>query len=266
LRVLANQVIIQLELRYALKIADETAKQRDGLIVKLTESNMELDRFAYVASHDMQEPLRMITNFGDLLKTEYADKIGAEGEEYIGLITNSAGRMQDMVRDLLENARLGSSSAKLESVNANNALENALEHLSVIIKETGSSITHDDLPEIKANKLQFMRLLQNLVGNGLKYQKEGIKPQIHVGVKDTGDFFEFSVLDNGIGIAPEHLELIFKPFIRLHTWEEYQGTGMGLAVCKKIVENHGGKISVTSEPDKGTIFYFTLPKTNKEVL
>lgn len=235
-------------------------KQRESLIAKLAESNTELERFAYIASHDMQEPLRMINNFSHLIAEEYTDKLNDEGKEYIDFVRTGAERMQAMVDDLLEYARIGSNNTQRVLVNAADEVKHVIENLSARIKECKADVSHDDLPTFKGNPVQFMRLLQNLICNGLKYQKQDNAPKIHIAVQDKGGNWCFSVQDNGIGIDEEFINLVFDPFKRLHSWDEYKGTGIGLAVCKKIVENHNGKIWVTSTPGEGSIFYFTLEK------
>ena len=242
------------------KQREELAEQREELIEKLVSSNTELERFAYVASHDMQEPLRMVSNFSALIAKEYGNKFDEEGKEYLHLVTESAIRMQSMVDDLLQYARIGNDGIRFVVISGTEELKHVLENLSESIQERGAQVTYDPLPKIKGNPVQFMRLLQNLIGNGLKYQPESAAPCIHIAVADQGDNWCFSIRDNGIGIEEEYVDQIFLPFKRLHTWEEYQGTGIGLAVCKKIVENHGGKIWVTSQPGKGSVFHFTLPK------
>jgi PAS domain S-box-containing protein len=242
----------------------EVETQREKLIEKLADSNTELGRFAYVASHDMQEPLRMIANFSALIAEEYGDKLDEEGKEYIHLMTDAALRMQSMVEDLLEYARIGNDSAHFSMIDGTHELKQVLDNLSVAIKERHAHITYNPLPPITGNPVQFMRLIQNLICNGLKYQPEGAMPQIHVGVEDQGDDWCFFVRDNGIGMPQEYAGQIFEPFRRLHTWKEYKGTGIGLAICKKIVENHGGKIWAVSEIGRGSTFYFALPKIQEK--
>jgi PAS domain S-box-containing protein len=238
---------------------------KQELLHKLTESNTELERFAYVASHDMQEPLRMIANFSKLIAQEYSKKLDEEGQEYIRLITDSTLRMQAMVADLLEYARIGNDATRVGSVDGNKELNQVLVNLSETIREHSAVITHDDLPIFKGNPVQFMRLMQNLIDNGLKYQSAGTTAHVHIGVEDRGENWCISVRDNGIGIQQKYLTQIFEPFKRLHSWQQCQGTGLGLAVCKKIVENLGGTIWVTSEINKGSIFYFTVSKNTMEV-
>lgn len=238
----------------------EAEKQREMLIEKLAASNSELERFAYVASHDMQEPLRMVKNFSHLIALEYSDKLNDEGKEYINLVSDGAERMQAMINDLLEYARIGNSEIIFVPVDANKEIKHVLENLSSLIEESKAEITYDVFPQFQGNPVQFMRLMQNLIGNGLKYQNKAHTPKVHVAIKDMGDYWCFSVQDNGIGIDKAYIHQVFEPFKRLHVWEEYKGTGIGLAVCKKIVENHRGRIWVTSTPGEGSLFSFTLAK------
>jgi light-regulated signal transduction histidine kinase (bacteriophytochrome) len=244
----------------SLRRIGEAGLEREKLVAKLTASNMELERFAYVASHDMQEPLRMITNFSKLMVAEYADSIDEQGKEYLSLVSDSAQRIQAMVDDLLEYARIGGSHMHLATVDATNELRQVLNNLAIFIAERRAEVTFDDLPVFSGNPVQYIRLMQNLISNGIKYQWEGNAAKVHVGFTDEGKNWRFSVEDNGIGIAEESAEQIFEPFRRLHAWEEYAGTGIGLSVCRKIVENHGGKIWATSRLGIGSIIYFTIPK------
>ena len=244
----------------SLRRISDGAQARERLVEQLTASNMELERFAYVASHDMQEPLRMITNFSKLMVAEYADSIDEQGKEYISLVSDSAQRIQAMVDDLLEYARIGGSHMYLATVDANNELRRVLDNLAIFIAERQAQITFDDLPVFSGNPVQYIRLMQNLISNAVKYQLDGNIAKVHVGITDEGKNWKFSVEDNGIGIADESVDQIFEPFRRLHAWEEYNGTGIGLSVCKKIVENHGGKIWAASKLGKGSIIYFTIPK------
>jgi len=202
----------------------------------------------------------MITNFSKLMVAEYADSIDEQGKEYISLVSDSAQRIQAMVDDLLEYARIGGSHMYLATVDANNELRRVLDNLAIFIAERQAQITFDDLPVFSGNPVQYIRLMQNLISNAVKYQLDGNIAKVHVGITDEGKNWKFSVEDNGIGIADESVDQIFEPFRRLHAWEEYNGTGIGLSVCKKIVENHGGKIWAASKLGKGSIIYFTIPK------
>lgn len=241
----------------------ESEQQQQVLIQKLTSANSELERFAYVASHDMQEPIRMVSNFCALLADEYRTSLDETGIRYLDIITSSAQRMQLIISDLLEYARTGADVTHFKTINCQEELLHVIENLCVLIQERGAKVTYDALPEIEGNAVQVMRLLQNLVGNGLKYQAHDVLPKVHVGAQDKGGHWLFSVKDNGIGIEKKYHDSIFEPFKRLHSWQQYKGTGIGLAICKKIVENHGGKIWVESSPGEGCTFYFTLPKSHE---
>jgi signal transduction histidine kinase len=234
------------------------AAELELLMTRLTESNAELERFAYVASHDMQEPMRMMLSFSELLAQDYASVLGEEGREYLKIIGSSAVRMRNMVLDLLEYARLDGEGQRSAPVDVRRELGLVEDNLRQLIEETKAVITCDDLPMVQGSAVQIMRLLQNLVINGIKYQPPGQVPRLHLGVSEEAGSRIFCLSDNGIGIKPAFIEEIFEPFRRLHSWESIPGSGLGLAVCKKIVESHGGRIWATSTPGQGTRFYFTL--------
>ena len=231
---------------------------------ELLRSNEELERFAYIASHDLQEPLRMIANFTSLLEAEHGSSLDPQASEYMNFIVDAARRMQELVSDLLEYSRLGYEDAGYTELDTRAQTELALTNLEEGIQGTHAIITIDDLPVIRANPVRFLRLMQNLMGNGIKYRKKDQRPEILVSAKDTGDEWVFSVSDNGIGIKEQYLNQIFVIFKRLHNRQEYKGTGIGLTICKKIVESMGGKIWAESEPDKGSTFHFTIPKEKAE--
>lgn len=236
--------------------------ERENLIHKLTESNEELERFAYVASHDLQEPLRIIRNFTQLLQTRCENQLDDKAKKYIDISVDSAVRMQELIEDLLDYARLGGAAEKYEEIDLENILKYAMSNLERTIQETNAVITYDALPSLFGNAVQLSRVLQNLICNGLKYQAKngGAIPKIHVSVESTPKDWIFGVRDNGIGMKQKYCEQIFTPFKRLHGRQEYSGTGMGLAICRKIVENKGGKIWAESEPNAGTTVFFTIPK------
>ncbi len=229
---------------------------------ELLRSNMELERFAYIASHDLQEPLRMVSSFTDLIQEEYQDSFDDKANKYMGFIANASQRMQDLVKDLLDYSRAGQSVPNLEPVECNKLVSSVLEALAEVIEETGAEVTFDEMPEIYSNPIRVSRLLQNLIGNAIKYKKQGTIPKIHVGIKSDLNYWTFSISDNGIGIKEEYLEQVFVLFKRLHNKDEYTGTGIGLAICKKIVESIGGKIWVESEFGAGSTFYFNIPRSN----
>ena len=243
--------------------AKQAEAARQALLRRLTDSNTELERFAYVASHDMQEPLRMVLNFSQIVTKDYADKLDDEGREYLKIIGDSAERMRDMVQDLLEYARLDKGGERFGPVDLRLELAHVLENLRGLTKESQAIITYDPLPVVSGNGVQLMRLMQNLITNAIKYQKPRRLPVIHIGCVDEGAHWQISVRDNGMGIDEAFIGQIFEPFRRLHSWDGIQGTGLGLSVCRKIVETHGGSIWAISEPDVGSTFFFTIPKTSK---
>jgi two-component system sensor kinase FixL len=238
---------------------------RQNLLLRLTESNTELERFAYVASHDMQEPLRMVLNFSQIIVNDYGDRLDDEGREYLSIVSDSAQRMRDMVQDLLEYARLGSEGLRYTKVDLAVELSHVLENLREMIRDTQAIITYDPMPKLFGNAVQLMRLLQNLIANAIKYQHPDRKPVIHVGVVNRGDMWEICVEDNGMGIDARYVQQVFEPFRRLHNWDIIKGTGLGLSVCKKIAEHHGGQIWVESTPGVGSRFYFTLSKERRAI-
>ena len=230
---------------------------------ELAASNVELERFAYVASHDMQEPLRMITSFLQLFKKKYQNQIDETAEQYLHFVMDGADRMKRLITDLLEYSRIGSNKGILETIDTAALMQEVEEVFVNRIAECEATIICKGLPVIRGNKTQLFQLFQNLVGNALKYIGNE-KPVVIVEGLEEEQQFLFSVSDNGIGIKPMFFEKIFVLFQRLHHKHQYGGTGIGLSVCKKIVEKHGGKIWVTSEPDKGSTFYFTISKEIEE--
>jgi light-regulated signal transduction histidine kinase (bacteriophytochrome) len=230
---------------------------------ELTRSNSELEQFAYVASHDLQEPLRMITGYTNLLAKRYGGKLDQDADDFIGFAVNGAKRMHVLINDLLSYSRAGNNRNRLTQTNCEETLARTLASLQAAIEESGAAITHDDLPTVMADRTQMDQLFQNLIGNAIKYRGAD-PPQIHVGCQRDGGWWVFSVRDNGIGIDPRYSERIFIIFQRLHTRDEYSGTGIGLAICKKIVERHGGKIWIESELGQGTTCYFKLPLEPRE--
>ncbi|HEX7692296.1 MAG TPA: PAS domain S-box protein [Sediminibacterium sp.] len=226
---------------------------------ELSASNVELERFAYIASHDMQEPLRMITSFLQLFKKKYEAHIDETAEQYIHFAVDGADRMKKLIQDLLQYSRIGSNKGHFEEIHTNDLLDEVVGVFLTAIEETGARITTGQLPDIKANRTQMFQLFQNLIGNAMKYHSQE-PPEIRIEGKDEGGQYVFSVKDNGIGIKPVFFEKIFILFQRLHHKHEYSGTGIGLAVCKKIVDRHHGKIWVESEPGKGSCFFFTIAK------
>jgi signal transduction histidine kinase len=226
---------------------------------ELARSNRDLEQFAYVASHDLQEPLRMVTSYVQLLARRYKGKLGSDADDFIGFAEAGAIRMWKLIHALLTYSRVGMRVNQLELTDCEAILSQSLNNLKVAIEENGAVVTHDSLPTVMADNSQLVQLFQNLVGNAIKFRGRE-PPRVHISAGPNGNSWIFSVRDNGIGIAPEYVERIFVIFQRLHGREEYPGTGIGLAICQKIVERHGGHIWVESQVGEGATFYFTLPK------
>lgn len=244
----------------AYRKAQEALSQRTE---ELARSNKELEQFAYVASHDLQEPLRMVASFTQLLSRRYQGKLDADADEFIHYAVDGATRMQTLINDLLAYSRIGSRIKPFEQVNLNSVLQRALANLHVAIEESHTKIISDELPITQGDVTQLTQLFQNLIGNAVKFRGE-LPPEIQVKVSDADKYWRVEVSDNGIGIAPEFFERVFVIFQRLHNKEDYPGTGIGLSICKKIVERHGGQIEIKSERGQGAAFIFTLLKTLTE--
>ncbi len=241
------------------KCAEEALRQTAEDLVR---SNKDLEQFAYVASHDLREPLRMVTGFMSLLKDHCQGKLDAKADQYIGFATEGASRMQSLIDDLLIYSRAGRSEVS-EPTDLESVLDSVLQTLAARIEESAATITRDPLPAIAANRLELTQVFQNLIANALTFKGER-KPEIHIGARRQANAWLLSVRDNGIGIDPQFAERIFMIFQRLHTREQYPGTGIGLAICKKIVERHGGRIWVESQPEKGSTFCFTIPDLGRK--
>jgi light-regulated signal transduction histidine kinase (bacteriophytochrome) len=225
----------------------------------LTRSNEELQQFAYVASHDLQEPLRMVASYTQLLDRRYRDKLDGDAREFMEFIVDGAARMKQLIEDLLAYSRVGTRGRDFQEVDSGAALAKALVNLRGAQEASGAVLTHDAMPTVLADAVQLAQLFQNLIGNAMKFR--GAEPPcIHVGAETREQVWVFTVKDNGIGLDPQYSDRIFMMFQRLHTKAEYPGTGIGLAICKKIVDRHGGRIWVESRPGHGSTFGFTLAR------
>jgi chemotaxis family two-component system sensor kinase Cph1 len=230
----------------------------------LEHSNKDLLQFAYVASHDLQEPLRMVTSYTQLLAGRYAGRLDADADEFIAFAVEGCIRMKTLIQDLLAYSLVGKGEEAPQKTSAEDALQGALKNLRVTVEQSHAVVTHDALPSVRADETQLTQVFQNLIGNAIKYRGTE-PPRVHVSaVKNRANVWVFSVRDNGIGIGSEFFEKIFVIFQRLHGRAEFEGTGIGLAICKKIVERIGGRIWVESQTGEGSTFYFTVPKGNDE--
>lgn len=232
--------------------------ERKHIEEELRRSNAELEQFAYIASHDLQEPLRAVAGMVQLLQKRYQGQLDARADEYIGHAVEASARMQSLIQDLLEYSRVDRRGHPIEMVNAETCLKVALKNLGAAIQESHAEVVSDSLPTVHADSTQLTQLFQNLVGNSIKFRRDE-DPRVSISATRVNNAWQFSIRDNGIGIEPQYYERIFLVFQRPHTRREYQGTGIGLALCKKIVERHGGSIWVESQPGEGSTFYFTLP-------
>jgi PAS domain S-box-containing protein len=230
-----------------------------SVLADLERSNKELEQFAYVASHDLQEPLRMISSYTQLLAQRYEGQLDEKAHKYIDYAVDGAVRMQGLINDLLAYSRVNTQGKSLETVDSHSVLGTTLRNLAVDIEENRAIVINDDLPIVRADATQLSQVFQNLISNSIKFRGADL-PRINISARDVGHEWIFSVQDNGIGIEAKYVDKVFVIFQRLHTRKEYPGTGIGLAICKRIVERHGGRIWYESEPGKGVTFYFTLQK------
>lgn len=238
-----------------------TEEQLRAVIAELRRSNQELETFAYVASHDLQEPLRLVASHTQLLMLKYYEKLDEEAQPIADSVIEGVNRMRALILGLLAYSRVGARPNELGKTSMESVFERAVSSLSMVIKETGAEVARGELPTIRADGARVEQLLQNLLANALKFRREGVKPVIRVSARkrEDGEDWEFVVEDNGIGIAPEYFEKIFVIFQRLHSRRHYEGTGIGLSICKRIIERHGGRIWVESQPGRGSRFFFTIP-------
>lgn len=253
-----NQTLVS---RDALQVEINERKRaetmREQALVDLKRSNDDLQQFAYIASHDLQEPLRMVSSFMQLLANRYHDALDEKAKQYIHYAVDGARRMQQLIEDLLAYSRVTTRGKEIAFTNSQKAFDTAIENLRAAIIETGARITYDPLPTVQADATQLEQVFQNLIGNAIKFHGES-PPHVHISAVKTRDEWQFGVADNGIGIDSKYADKVFVLFQRLHSRGEYPGTGIGLSLCKRIIERHGGSIWFESQPGQGTTFYFTL--------
>ena len=257
--VLASKEELNLEVEERRRAEDQLKKT----LTDLERSNKELEQFAYVASHDLQEPLRMVSSYTQLLAERYGDQLDEKAKKFINYAVDGAVRMQGLIHDLLLFSRVTTRGTEFQPVDSQAALGTAMVSLEEAIRESGALVTNGDLPQVMADQTQLAQVFQNLISNAIKFRGQ-TQPLIHVSARKEDDHWLFSVKDNGIGIEPRHKEKVFVIFQRLHTREEYPGTGIGLALCERIIKRHGGEIWFDSRLGEGSTFYFTLPKGTEE--
>ncbi|OEC84599.1 hypothetical protein A9507_01845 [Methanobacterium sp. A39] len=238
------------------KKAEEKLKET---ISELERSNKELESFAYITSHDLQEPLRTIASYAQLIERRYKGKLDSNADEFIEFMVDGSRRMKQMIQGLLDYSRVGTRGHEFTEFESEDALNYALSNLGSAVSEVDAEITNDELPVIFADKGQIVRVFQNLIGNALKFRNERVQLKIYISTHKEENEYVFSVSDNGIGLEEQYSDQIFEVFKRLHAIGEYQGTGIGLAIVKRIIDRHGGRVWVDSEPGEGSTFYFTIP-------
>jgi PAS domain S-box-containing protein len=250
---IARDITEQIRSQQELKLSNDS----------LTRSNADLEQFAYSASHDLQEPLRMVSAYSEMLRRKFGNQLGSAGDEYLGFVIEGAKRMEQLLRDLRTYTHTSIvNNGPPPVVSPETAIERSIANLRAAIEESGAEITFDPLPPVRMYEFQLEQLFQNLIGNAIRYRSSE-RPRIHLGADPEGDEWKFFIQDNGIGIAPEYKEQIFGIFKRLHTSSDYPGTGMGLAICQRIVERAGGRIWIESQPGRGSTFFFTLPASGR---
>jgi PAS domain S-box-containing protein len=260
-RMRVNQALETANKEMAFQV-EEKGKRADELVIinaELARSNAELEQFAYVATHDLQEPLRAVASCVQLLQKRYEGQLDERAQEFITHAVDGTKRMQTLINDLLAYSRISTDAQVFALTDCKLVLQEALANLTVAIAESDAVVTQDALPMVSGDATQLTQLFQNLIGNALKFREER-PPKIHIGVARKNGDWRFSVADNGIGMEPQYFERVFLVFQRLHTRKEYQGTGIGLAICKKVVERHGGRIWAESEAGRGATFCFTIPE------
>jgi signal transduction histidine kinase len=242
---------------------EETKSELEETVAQLERSNERLEQFAYAASHDLQEPLRMVSSYLQLLENRYADDLDEEALEYVDFAVDGADRMREMIDGLLQYSRIQSDGEHLEPVDLNAVVEDARDNLEIRIRQSGAEITVEDLPQVVGDESQLRQVFQNLLENAIKYSGEG-RPKVEVEAERSGDGWLLAVSDDGIGVDPDHHDRIFGMFKQLHGGEEASGAGIGLPLCKRVVERHGGEMWLESEPGEGSTFYFTIPDADRE--
>ncbi|WP_018503854.1 HAMP domain-containing histidine kinase [Parafrankia discariae] len=245
----------------ALDASEQARRRIDAQAEDLRRSNTDLEQFAYVASHDLQEPLRKVVSFCQLLQRRYTGQLDDRADQYIGFVIDGATRMQKLIQDLLAFSRVGRGDEPMRAVELDRVYGGAADSLDLAAREAGARLTRDPLPAVTGNAAQLEMLLTNLLGNAIKFRHPDRAPTVHVGADRDGDLWRITVTDNGIGIEPQYADRVFVIFQRLHARDEYPGTGIGLAMCKKIVEYHGGRIGIDDQYSDGTRMWFTLPAT-----
>jgi light-regulated signal transduction histidine kinase (bacteriophytochrome) len=237
-----------------------TEQRLQAAVADLARSNAELEQFAYVASHDLQEPLRMVASYTQLLARRYKGQLDQDADEFIEFAVDGARRMQELINDLLTYSRVGTGELQPAAVDTGRLTEDVVRDLAAALEESGGRVEHTDLPLVQGDPTQLRQLFQNLIANAVKFHGER-QPHVRITATASDTLWTFAVRDNGIGIEPQYLERIFVLFQRLHTRADYPGTGIGLAICKKIVQRHGGRIWLESHTGQGTTFFFTLPRS-----
>ena len=259
----AAEVLVRVETQlYLRRLQTQLVEQNvqlKQLNQELVRSNEELEQFASVVSHDLQQPLQSITSFAKILTLKFQEGLDADAQKYLDSIAKAGNRMQRLIHDLLAYAQAEQQDQEIESVDTNCLLDKVLANLQIAISEKNAIVTYDTLPTVLGSEVQLMQLFQNLLSNAIKFVPASVQPHITISATQQETAWQFSIHDNGIGIESQHLQRIFEVFQRLHGPQKYSGNGIGLATCQRIVENHGGRIWAQSQPEMGTIFYFTLP-------
>ncbi len=252
--------LLERSIKYSIE-RKKAEKELKETVAELKRSNDELQQFAYITSHDLQEPLRTIASYTQLIERRYKDKLDGDADEFLDFIVEAAVRMKDMIQGLLYYSRVGTMGGEFLPTNTEGIIEIVISNLDASIEENDATITHDELPVVVADGGQLIQLFQNIISNSIKFRKDNENPKIHISARKDEELREyiFSIADNGIGIEPQYFNRIFEVFKRLHTRVEYEGTGIGLSISRRIIERHGGRMWVESEFGVGSVFYFTLP-------